>query len=174
MVLCDYNQNGERQMTGKHTFRVPLKDFDNPIEPKQIIILPSDNNYYYVESKNTKSATLKPLLRINQVKECSSTERKFIQLWTYFFPEIELIFQMPLPNRFRADFFHIPTKTVIETHGGVWLKGGHTTGVGVTNDCRKICICTSLGYKFFAISTQMITEEWLRLIANTILMSEGK
>jgi very-short-patch-repair endonuclease len=88
-------------------------------------------------------------------------------MWTLLYPGISLINQFPI-EKYKADFFHIPSRTVIETHGGVWTHGGHNTGVGVTSDCKKLCLCTSLGYKYFALTTEMINEEYLNMIVKTI------
>jgi hypothetical protein len=148
--------------------KIPLSDFNKPVTIGQIISLESENfNQFMVKSINSKSVHLRKLIDIRDVTECSTTERKFIKMWILLHPNISLINQFPI-HQYKADFFHVSSGTVIETHGGVWNYGGHNTGVGVTSDCKKLCLCTSLGYKYFALTTEMINEEYLNMIANVV------
>ncbi|HEY9701236.1 MAG TPA: hypothetical protein V6C58_02265 [Allocoleopsis sp.] len=149
--------------------KIPLKDFNNPVVVGQIITLESENfNQFLVKSINSKSVHLRKLIDIRDAIDTSTAEQKFIKLWLLLFPDISLVNQYPI-EKYKADFYHIPTRTVIETHGGVWLPtSGHNTGKGVTSDCEKLCLCTSLGMKYFALTTKMINEHWLTVIAKTL------
>lgn len=149
--------------------KVPLRDFKNPVIVGQIIAMELENfDRFLVKSINSKSAHLRRLIDIKDAQDCSSTERKFIKLWIKLFPDISLINQYPI-DKYKADFYHVETRTVIETHGGVWMSAsGHNTGKGITNDCEKLCLCTSLGLRYFALTTKMINEHWLNIIANTL------
>ena len=145
--------------------KMPLSGFNKSVTIGQIITL--ESNQFMVKSINTKSVHLRRLINIRDITECSSTEQKFIKMWLLLYPNIPLISQFPI-EKYKADFYHIQSHTIIETHGGVWNHGGHNTGVGVTSDCKKLCLCTSLGYKYFALTTEMINEEYLNMIASVI------
>lgn len=149
--------------------KIPLSNFNKSVSIGQIITLESENfNQFMVKSVNSKSVHLRRLVDIRDVTECSTTEQKFIKMWVLLYPNISLISQFPI-DKYKADFFHISSRTVIETHGGIWTVGGHSTGSGITRDCEKLCLCTSLGYKYFALTTKMINDQWLGIIAKTLL-----
>ncbi|HEY9701452.1 MAG TPA: hypothetical protein V6C58_03360 [Allocoleopsis sp.] len=157
--------------------KVPLKDINSPVVVGQIITLESENfSQFMVKTINSKSAHLRRLVDIRDIAECSSLEQKFVDLWLKLHPDISLINQFPVLDygqspvkTYKADFYHIPSSTVIEIHGGIWMPAsGHNTGSGITKNCEKLCLCTSLGMKYFALTSKMINEYYLNLIANTI------
>lgn len=157
--------------------KVPLKNFNCKINTNQIVTLESENfGQFLVKSINTKTVYLRRLTDIRDMSDYSTLERKFAVLWVELFPGISLISQFPIfdynqsPTKtYKADFYHIKSKTIIEIHGGIWMPAsGHSTGKGITKDCEKLCLCTSLGMKYFALTSKMINPYYLELIAKTI------
>ena len=157
----------------KTIIRLPLSDFNSLPELRQIICLPNqDFTDYEVIEINSKSVKLRQLIDIKDITKCSSAERKFADKWLELYPDMSLYFQYNI-DRYRADFYHHPSKTVIEVHGGIWLgkqgRSGHGSGVGLTNDVKKLNTCMNLGYKVFALTPELICEEWLNLIYQNLV-----
>lgn len=88
----------------------------------------------------------------------SNLESKFSLFWRALGgpelkPEVKVI-----PNRrWRFDFVHESTRTIIEIEGGVWSGGRHTRGDGFTKDCEKYNEATLAGWTVFRITGTMIT-----------------
>ena len=95
-------------------------------------------------------------------------------------PEEQLAFQLKAAHiqftreyrpwkarRFRFDF-RIPVQIdayianfLIEVQGGIWMpkfgkKSGHTTGVGINNNCEKYCLAAIDGYLVMPITPDQI------------------
>lgn len=67
--------------------------------------------------------------------------------------------EVVLPGRkFRYDFK--VDDMLIEVQGGVWLKGesGHSSGVGITRDCKKSQFACENGFRFMAVTTGQVTS----------------
>ena len=47
---------------------------------------------------------------------------------------------------------------LIEVQGGIWHKGGHSTGTGITRDCEKLNLATLAGYKVLAFTGDMVHD----------------
>jgi very-short-patch-repair endonuclease len=113
----------------------------------------------------------------------SALEDQFLGLWQAHFPSLPLIreysdveaweadFQeryakSKRSKRYRADFVHLPSKTIIEIQGGVYSRGRHVTGSGYERDCRKYNLAQSCGWKVFLLSAKMAKETfWIEKIA---------
>lgn len=100
----------------------------------------------------------------------SSLENEFDLLWEELFPDIDLEAEYrAIPRRrFKFDYASISGMLLIEVNGQIWHKGGHSTGKSLMRDYEKLNLAHSLGYVVFQLSAEMITEEWLILIAETI------
>jgi very-short-patch-repair endonuclease len=100
----------------------------------------------------------------------SELESRFAYLWEEMFPDIDLYIEEKLipKRRYRFDFVHKEAKVAIEINGQTWQKGGHSSGTGLIRDYTKLNLAQALGYVVFQLSSEMITDKWLTLIANTI------
>lgn len=102
----------------------------------------------------------------------SQLELNFEYLWLELYPDIDLVNEfMPVPKRrFRADYAHINSKVLIEIQGAIWkgCKGRHSSGSGLMSSYEKLNLCILHGYVTFQLSGEMINEEWLKIIAETI------
>ena len=88
------------------------------------------------------------------------------------FPELPLDREVQFDNerRYRFDFCHRGAKVGVEIQGGIWQRGGHSTGKGITRDCKKNHLAITGGWVVFALTDEMIRDEaTLRGIADTIL-----
>jgi very-short-patch-repair endonuclease len=60
-------------------------------------------------------------------------------------------------RRFRVDFFIKPV-LVLECEGGIWVKGGHSTGAGITRDCEKLNALALEGYIVLRFTAEHIAS----------------
>lgn len=61
-------------------------------------------------------------------------------------------------RRFKWDFM-VPGVNggfLIEVQGGIWTKGGHSTGKGITRDCEKLNLATLSGFRCLAVTKEHI------------------
>lgn len=47
---------------------------------------------------------------------------------------------------------------LVDVQGGVWIKGGHTTGTGVTRDCEKYSLAAVVGYRVILCTPAQIKK----------------
>lgn len=116
-------------------------------------------------------------------KDKSEHEILFEQLWDEFFYEIDLwpqqrIIEQPRfvaigdwtfrPHLWTYDYVSYPAKVTVEINGQIYKKGGHNSPRGLTRDYAKASIAASQGWVCFSLSSDMINQEWMTAIANTI------
>ena len=66
-------------------------------------------------------------------------------------------------RRFRWDFklddpSRLSNGILVEVQGGVWVKSGHSSGVGITRDCEKINYATLNGYRLLSFTGDMVNN----------------
>jgi len=71
-------------------------------------------------------------------------------------PEPVREYRFAPPRKFRADFAYPEQKILIEVQGGIYVKGGHSTGVGLERDYEKLNLAQLNGFKIFLFSRKMI------------------
>jgi hypothetical protein len=100
----------------------------------------------------------------------SHLENQFVNLWLYYYPSIDLHaeYRFHPTRKFRLDFAHLDSKIGIELNGQIWKKGGHSSGKGLQRDYEKLNLLSSMGWRLFCLSSEMITIENINLIAETI------
>lgn len=105
----------------------------------------------------------------------SELEARFEILWESLYPTIDLVAEYKgIPNRrFRFDYAHPESKVAIELNGGTWAKMGHSSGTGIKRDYEKLNLATAIGWRVFQLSSDMIDQYWLDLIARSILSTHA-
>jgi hypothetical protein len=73
-------------------------------------------------------------------------------------------------RKWRADFAHIESRTLIEVEGGIWMKKGrHTTGAGFTEDCEKYLEAALHGWRCIRLVDSQLTSDIVaRIVALTM------
>lgn len=59
-------------------------------------------------------------------------------------------------RRFRWDFVWISKKVLVEVQGAIWVKGGHSTGAGITRDATKNNLAILAGWKPLIVTAEHI------------------
>lgn len=104
----------------------------------------------------------------------SYLENQFKDLWTYYYPDINLLrdykFAKGVGRKFEADFIHLSTRVIIEIQGGINSnkKMGHNSGTGITRDCRKLFLANQLGFTTFFLTDKMLNVWHVKAIATII------
>jgi very-short-patch-repair endonuclease len=119
----------------------------------------------------------------------SALEDQFLGLWQAHYPDLPLTREFSdveaweadfqeryakskRSKRYRADFAHLPSRSLIEIQGGTFNRGRHVTGSGYERDARKFNLAMVCGWKVFLLTSQTAKEiAWLEKIAAVLRMS---
>lgn len=71
-------------------------------------------------------------------------------------PEPEPEFQAIPGRRYRWDYAWPDKKVLVEVQGGIWVKGGHSTGTGISRDAEKNNLAVLAGYKPLIVTAEHI------------------
>lgn len=78
----------------------------------------------------------------------SKLENKFLFLWRCLDgPPLKREYRFHPDRKWRADFAHLPSKTLIEVEGGAWVAGRHNRGSGFVKDAEKYFEATMAGWR---------------------------
>ena len=118
-----------------------------------------------VQPAPTPAAIAKPARR--KRRDTGVLDRKFREAFTKAGGRLEDLvpeFVFAAPRKWRADFFHPASKTLIELEGGLHLIGRHNSPEGYARDCQKYNAASALGYRLFRLPSNLITEQYLRSV----------
>ena len=87
-------------------------------------------------------------------------------------PTFEYKFQPK--RRFRWDLCWPSQKLAVEVQGGIWIKGGHSTGKGITRDCEKLDEGVKLGWKVLQFTKEQIESGYAVEAIKEVLFKEAK
>ena len=109
------------------------------------------------------------LLRHRDTTPPSRLERKFLHFWQSLGgPELTPEFRFHPERRWRADFAHVETRTLIEIEGGIFLAGGgrHNRAAGFAADTEKYLEAALSGWRVLRLTDRQITAPLVeRIIA---------
>ena len=95
----------------------------------------------------------------------SKLEQRFALLWLSMNgPALEREFRFHPTRKWRADFAHIPSRTLIEIEGGIWVRGRHTTPRGFAADAEKYLEAALAGWRVLRLVDQQIKAPTLARI----------
>jgi len=87
----------------------------------------------------------------------SKLEKRFAFLWRSLGgPALEREFKFHETRKWRADFAHMPSRTLIEIEGGIWIRGRHTSPRGFAADAEKYLEATLAGWRVLRLVDQQI------------------
>jgi hypothetical protein len=111
----------------------------------------------------------------------SSLEKKFVLLWNAVVAErvdvepdamkleAEFQFAKHLKRKYRFDFCHELGRVAIELQGGVYSRGAHVRPEGFKKDCQKSLLARELMWTTVALTSDMITEDYINRIIDLCL-----
>ena len=99
-----------------------------------------------------------PRLRFRDTRSPSSLERRFALLWQAVNgPALEAEFRFHPKRRWRADFAHLESRTLIEVEGGIWISGRHNRATGFIADLEKYLEATLAGWTVIRLADTHLT-----------------
>ena len=102
----------------------------------------------------------------------SPLERQFINLWQMLNgPELEREYRFEPMRRWRADFAHVASRTLLEVEGGLYQQGRHQRLHGYQSDCEKYNWATMRDWRVIRLTGAMLTPDYIESI---IQWMEGK
>ena len=128
------------------------------------------------------------------MKEPSSLERKFLQLWDCLSPsdapELEREYYFILradettrrrfvsangrPRMWRFDFAWPAYRVAVELEGGIFTGGGHNRGMIYTSNCQKYNAAAILGWRVLRYTLLDVRERPVQMVEDiTGLLQEG-
>ena len=119
------------------------------------------------------ASTVKELRKLpKQKRGPSHLEEKFLRLWTDAGgPPLEREFKFHSKRRWRADFYHAPTKTLVEIEGGAF-NGRHTKAKGFLADAEKYLAAYLAGFALVRLTAPQLTHE--NIVAVAFRMTIGR
>lgn len=101
------------------------------------------------------------------MKSPSRLEMRFARLWRALDgPELEREFRFHPTRKWKADFAHLPSRTLIEIEGGIWIRGRHTSPRGFAADAEKYLEATLGGWRVVRlVDCQLVAATLSRVIS---------
>ena len=91
-------------------------------------------------------------------KPPSRLEKRFAALWGALGgPPLEREFRFDPKRRWRADFAHLPSRTLIEIEGGIYINGRHNRAAGFAADLEKYLEAALAGWRVIRLGPGEIT-----------------
>lgn len=98
--------------------------------------------------------------KLTRVKGPSKLEARFSLLWRAVQgPVLESEFRFHETRKWRADFVHHASRTLIEIEGGIWGGGRHNTGAGMAADMEKYFEAALGGWRVIRLCDKQLTLE---------------
>ena len=105
-------------------------------------------------------------------KPPSRLESRFELLWRALGgPELEKEFRFHPVRKWRADFAHLPSRTLIEIEGGIYVNGRHNRGAGFAADLEKYLEAALAGWRVVRLGPNELTVPHVERLV--VLMSGG-
>jgi len=97
----------------------------------------------------------------------SRLEKRFALLWQSLGgPPLEAEFRFNPERRWRADFAHLPSRTLVEVEGGIYVNGRHNRAAGFAADLEKYLEAALSGWRVVRLGPAEITvPKVARLVA---------
>ena len=101
----------------------------------------------------------------------SRLESRFLLLWRVAQgPPLEREVRFHTSRRWRADFAHLATRTLIEIEGGIFLPGGgrHSRGAGYAKDAEKYLEAVLAGWTVIRLTERQLEIDFIERIVGWI------
>ena len=106
-------------------------------------------------------------LRFRDQKPPSRLEAKFAHFWQSLGgPALEREFRFHAERKWRADFAHVESRTLIEVEGGIFIKGGgrHNRAAGFIADAEKYLEAVLAGWTVIRLTEKQLELDFIERI----------
>lgn len=101
--------------------------------------------------------------------------RRFERMWQEAGgPALTEEYRFDESRRWRADYAHLPSRTLIELEGGVWSGGRHTRGKGYIKDAEKYREAAMQGWTVVRLPTGFKRAEVDRIVQHVNEQHESR
>ena len=102
-------------------------------------------------------------------KPPSRLEKRVEMLWeAQGGPELEKEFRFHPVRKWRADFAHLPSRTLIEIEGGIYVNGRHNRGAGFAADLEKYLEASLAGWRVIRLGPNEINPTHLERLRDVL------
>lgn len=114
-----------------------------------------------------------PRLRYRAQTPPSRLESKFALYWRSLGgPELEREFRFHSERKWRADFAHIASRTLIEIEGGIYIQGRHNRAAGFIADAEKYLEAFFAGWAVVRLTAAQINTSNIDRLIRRIRATE--
>jgi very-short-patch-repair endonuclease len=90
-------------------------------------------------------------------EKVSKLEQRFEWLWRVLNgPALEREFRFHPTRKWRSDFAHLASRTLIEIEGGIWVRGRHNSPRGFAADAEKYLEAALAGWRVIRLVDEQI------------------
>jgi hypothetical protein len=110
-----------------------------------------------------------PAIQPRTRSDAGVLERRFLELFVKSggrTDELVPEFRFFPARKWRADFYHPRSKTLIELEGGLHINGRHNSPDGFARDAEKYNQAAALGYRLFRLPSKLLKEDYIRALVN--------
>ncbi len=112
---------------------------------------------------------LRPRQVFRDPKPPSRLEMAFLALWRASGgPELEKEFRFHPTRKWRADFAHLPSRTLIEIEGGIYVNGRHNRGAGFAADLEKYFEAALAGWRVVRLGPNELSLELIQRLITLV------
>ena len=113
-------------------------------------------------------------LRFRDKKPASRLERRFLLYWQSLGgPELKREFRFHVERKWRADFAHLESRTLIEVEGGIYIQGRHNRPQGFAADAEKYLEAALDGWRVLRLTELQITAPMIERIIRYLRVDIG-
>jgi very-short-patch-repair endonuclease len=113
-------------------------------------------------------------LRFRDEKPPSRLERRFLLYWQSLGgPELKREFRFHPTRKWRADFAHIESRSLIEIEGGIYIQGRHNRPQGFAADAEKYLEAALGGWRVLRLTELQITAPMIERIIRHVRFDIG-
>ena len=99
----------------------------------------------------------------------SRLESRFEWLWrAHDGPELVRELRFHPTRRWRADFAHLPSRTLIEIEGGIYVNGRHNRGAGFAADLEKYLEASLAGWRVVRLGPNELKPDTITRIIGLV------
>lgn len=101
----------------------------------------------------------------------SKLENQFLFLWRCLDgPPLEREYRFHPERKWRADFAHLPSRTLIEIEGGIFMRAGgrHSRGSGYAKDAEKYLEATLSGWRVVRLTERQLQADTVERLVGLV------